>query len=151
MKNISRKKLSVQPTLEATLFKPCLVMSTFGQITLESRCCNSGTRNFTWFTSFVRAGTTKTHWSTFLNYFFIYIYLFIHLSLVDILFNHCCCTLVFLYSTKKKNKNNKKVDKKRTNRKQNEPKKQEWSRELACWDGERRWKSGMEELIHKLK
>lgn len=47
---------------------------------------------------------------------------------------------IFVLNRKEK-KNNKKIDQKKktkqNNRKQNEPKKQEWSRELACWDGEK--------------
>lgn len=35
-----------------------------------------------------------------LNYFFIYIYIYLFISVWLLFFNHCCCTLVFLYSTK---------------------------------------------------
>lgn len=75
---------------------------------------------------------------TFLNYFFIYIYLFIHLSLVDILFHHCC-TLVFLYSTEmnknKTKRQNKPIENKINLRKRSRA--ESWLAEQGGWDGEK--------------
>lgn len=50
--------------------------------------------------------------NNFFNSFFIYIYSFIHLSLVGILLNHCCTFSIFVLKTKEK-KTNEELEKRK--------------------------------------